>query len=152
MAKFFKLQILGVKTEIEYTAWLPTITIITYMEYITSQPFLTIVVGLLLIGFIRVVSDLASEKKKSLDERMIEDWESNDDPETELGIGAYQSTIDYRNQPLIVLNHLKEGRVVDKEFAEQYRIKKLSAVISTLRKVFGIILIAIAIQMFKENF
>ena len=73
------------------------------MEYITSQPFLTIVVGLLLIGFIRVVSDLASEKKKSLDERMIEDWESNDDPETELGIGAYQSTIDYRNQPLIVL-------------------------------------------------
>jgi glutamate mutase epsilon subunit len=104
------------------------------MEYITSQPFLTIVVGLLLIGFIRVVSDLASEKKKSLDERMIEDWESNDDPETELGIGAYQSTIDYRNQPLIVLNHLKEGRVVDKEFAEQYRIKKLSAVISTLRK------------------
>ena len=104
------------------------------MEYISSQPFLTIVVGLLVIGFIRVMADLASEKKKSMDEKMIEDWESNDDPETELGIGAYHNTIDYSNQPLLVLNYLKEGRVVDKEFAEQYKIKKLSAVISTLRK------------------
>ena len=105
------------------------------MDTITSQPFLTTVSALLVIGLIRVLKQLASEKRHRLKGLESLDDEEDDeyDPETELGIGAYQKPIAF-SQNEIVLNHLASGLMCDKEMAKKHNIKKLSAVISTLKK------------------
>lgn len=104
------------------------------MNTLTSQPFLTIISALLVIGLIRVIMELASEKRKRKNEQDLFDEDDDEyDPETELGIGAYTQPITH-NQNLIVLTHLKNGLMCDEEMAKYYKIKKLSAVISTLKK------------------
>ena len=95
------------------------------MDTITSQPFLTTVSALLVIGLIRVLKQLASEKRHRLKklESLDEDEDDEYDPETELGIGAYQKPIAF-SQNEIVLNHLASGLMFDKEMAKKHKIKK----------------------------
>lgn len=105
------------------------------METLTSRPFLTIIATLLVIGLIRLIIELSNEKlkkNKHLPHHPEEEPEEYN-PETELGIGAYVEPITH-NQNLIVLTHLKNGLMCDEEMAKYYNIKKLSAVISTLKK------------------
>ena len=99
------------------------------METITTQSFLPIVVGLLLL--IVLIRFLAQRTQKDY---FYEHYDSEYDPEKELGIGAFQKPIEHKNQNLIVLKHLENGLIADEKFAKQHNIKKLSAVISTLNK------------------
>lgn len=104
------------------------------MNTLTSQPFLTIISALLVIGLIRVIMELTSEKRKPKNQQdLFDEIDGEYDPETELGIGAYQKPIAF-SQNEIVLNHLASGLMCDKEMAKKHNIKKLSAVISTLKK------------------
>lgn len=105
------------------------------MQTITSQPFFVIVISLLTIGLIRVIAELLSEKRREKQKRseLLKLEEQEYDPETELGIGAYV-TPPTHNQNLIVLTHMQNGLMCDEEMAKYYNIKKLSAVISTLKK------------------
>jgi hypothetical protein len=99
------------------------------METITTQTFLPIVLGLLLlIGLIRFLA------QKTQKDYLYEHYDSDYDPEKELGIGAFQKPIEHKNQNLIVLKHLENGLIADDKFAKQHGIKKLSAVVSTLKK------------------
>lgn len=105
------------------------------METLSSRPFLTIILTLLVIGLIRLIIELVSEKLKKNKNLSLHREEEPEEynPETELGIGAYVEPITH-NQNLIVLTHLNNGLMCDEEMAKYYNIKKLSAVISTLKK------------------
>jgi len=104
------------------------------MQTITSQPFLVIVITLLTIGLIRVIAELRlKNRKKQKRSELLKLEEQEYDPETELGIGAYV-TPPTPNQNLIVLTHMQNGLMCDEEMAKYHNIKKLSAVISTLKK------------------
>jgi hypothetical protein len=98
------------------------------METITSPQFLSIVAVLLLIGLIRFLT------QRTQTDYFYEHYDSEYNPEEELGIGAFQKPIEHKNQNLIVLKHLENGLIADEKFAKQHNIKKLSAVISTLNK------------------
>jgi len=89
------------------------------METITTQTFLPIVVGLLLlIGLIRFLA------QKTQKDYLYEHYDSDYDPEKELGIGAFQKPIEHKNQNLIVLKHLENGLIADDKFATT-RYKKV---------------------------
>ena len=69
------------------------------MDTITSQPFLTTVSALLVIGLIRVLKQLASEKRHRLKEleSLDEDEDDEYDPETELGIGSDNNGLHWKH-------------------------------------------------------
>jgi hypothetical protein len=99
------------------------------METITTNKAFLLIIGvLLLIGLIRFLAQWTQR------DYFDEHYDSEYDPEKELGIGAFQKPIEHKNQNLIVLKHLENGLVADEAFAKQHGIKKLSAVISTLNK------------------
>lgn len=99
------------------------------METITTDKAFLLIIGvLLLIGLIRFIAQWTQR------DYFDEHYDSEYDPEKELGIGAFQKPIEHKNQNLIVLKHLENGLVADEAFAKQHGIKKLSAVISTLNK------------------
>jgi hypothetical protein len=99
------------------------------METITTNKAFLLIIGvLLLIGLIRFLAQWT--QRDYLDEH----YDSEYDPEKELGIGAFQKPIEHKNQNLIVLKHLENGLCADEKFAKQHNIKNLSAVIATLNK------------------
>ena len=99
------------------------------METITTNKAFLLIIGvLLLIGLIRFLAQWT--QKDYFDEH----YDSEYDPEKELGIGAFQKPIEHKNQNLIVLKHLENGLWADEKFAKQHNIKNLSAVIATLNK------------------
>lgn len=96
------------------------------------NPFLTLISFLLIIGLIRYVASKLGKRIKYPD--ATDNWldHAEDNPEETLGVGAFNSYVPL-SQPDEIMHQLLMQNEVSVDYGKP-RIKKLSAVISTLKK------------------